>query len=205
MSTIPILTTLLVVFGKGEEKFKKEFIYGFIVAILGIFLIMFNGQFVLKIKPIGDILSILAALSFAMYSNLLKKISDKHNKLYITRKIFFYGIITALPIAFLTSSEFSLEIFLIPEVFGNILFLGIVASSMCFVMWNKAVSLIGAIKTSSYIYLIPIITIISSVIIIKEQLTVIMIVGGALTLSGVYISENGFKLIKSKKVKCIKS
>ncbi|BDU51600.1 DMT family transporter [Haliovirga abyssi] len=199
MSTIPIITSLIVVFGTKDEKFRKELIYGFLIAIIGVFLIIFNGKFILKLNPIGDILALIAALSFSIYSNLLKKINNKYNYLFITRKIFFYGIICMIPIIFLKHEQFSPNKLLIPEVFWNIVFLGVAASTLCFVMWNKAVSIIGAIKASNYIYLVPIITIGTSVLIINETITIFIILGGILTLSGVYISEKGFKIIKIKK------
>ena len=64
---------------------------------MGVGLIVFNGSFVLKISPIGDLLTLLAALSWAFYSLIIKKMAGRYPTIFITRKIFFYGVLTILP------------------------------------------------------------------------------------------------------------
>ena len=68
----------------------------------------------------------------------------------------------------------------------SMLFLGIVASSLAFLMWNKAIQSIGSIKTNQYIYLVPIVTTILSAIIIHEKITVYIIIGTILIVFGLY-------------------
>jgi len=65
---------------------------------------------------------------------------------------------------------------------------------MCFVSWNWAVGVLGAVKTSFYIYIVPVVTIISAVMILQERITPIAFGGAILTLAGLFISER-----KSKK------
>lgn len=78
---------------------------------------------------------------------------------------------------------------------SNILYLGLGASALCFVTWNRAVNLLGAIQTSVYIYLVPVITVVSSALILQEQITWVIVLGAFLTLFGSYISEQkGHKL-----------
>lgn len=71
----------------------------------------------------------------------------------------------------------------------NILYLGLGASALCFVTWNFAVKVLGAVKTSIYIYMVPVITIATSVLILKEPLTILSIVGTLLTILGLFLSE----------------
>jgi drug/metabolite transporter (DMT)-like permease len=75
----------------------------------------------------------------------------------------------------------------------NILYLGLGASAICFVTWNKAIKILGAVKTSTYIYIVPVVTIITSFIVLKEKITIIALVGALLTLAGLFISENKIK------------
>ena len=70
----------------------------------------------------------------------------------------------------------------------NLLFLGVGASAMCFVTWNMAVKLLGAIKTSAYIYLAPVVTVITSVLVLDEQITTVIACGMLLTLTGLLLS-----------------
>lgn len=94
-----------------------------------------------------------------------------------------------LPALYLFNFEWGLVRFYKPVNMLNILFLGVGASAICFVSWNYAVKLVGAVKISIYIYLVPIITIISAVIILKEPFNLIAAVGTLLTLSGVVLSQ----------------
>ena len=71
----------------------------------------------------------------------------------------------------------------------NLLYLGFGASALCFVTWNFSVKVLGAVKTSVFIYLVPVITIIFSAIILKEPVTLMMAAGTILTLLGLFISE----------------
>ena len=71
----------------------------------------------------------------------------------------------------------------------NILFLGLGASALCFVTWNLAVKILGAVKTSVYIYIVPVITVVTSIAVLGETITGIGMFGILLTLAGLLISE----------------
>lgn len=191
----PILTAILSNIFIEHGSFTKELLYGFLIAIAGVFLVLFNGNFVLKLNPLGDLLAILAAFFWAVYSVLLKKINNKYDYsyIYITRKIFFYGVIFMIPIIFGFGIKLEVQKLLMPSVLFNILFLSLIASALCFVMWNIGVKYIGAVKASNYIYIVPLITAVTSVIVLKEPITGIVAIGAVLILAGLYISENGFK------------
>lgn len=191
----PILTAILSNFFMEKEAFAKKLLYGFIISISGVFLVIFNGNFVLKLNPLGDFLAILAALTWAVYSIILKKLNNKYkyNYIYMTRKIFFYGIIFMIPLMFTLKVNLAIEKLIVPSVLFNILFLGLIASALCFITWNIGVSFIGAVKASNYIYIVPLITTVTSIVILKEPITNIVLFGAALILLGLYISQNGFK------------
>lgn len=191
LATAPIITALLAHFFTKGEQLNKNLIYGFIIAILGVFLVMFNGSFLLKLNPAGDILALFAAISWSVYSILTKTFGNKYNHLYLTRKIFFYALITMIP--FLGTSEFNFSInkLLNINIILNLLFLGIVASSLCYVIWNFTVNKLGVIKTNNYIYLIPAFTLIFSILILHEKITQYSALGAFLIFLGVYVSENG--------------
>lgn len=204
----PILTAILSNFFIEHGSLTKELAFGFIISIIGVFLVIFNGDFVLKLNPLGDLLAILAAVIWAVYSIILKKINNKYNynNIYITRKIFFYGVIFMIPLMLQFQTTLHLDKLRIPSVLLNISFLSLIASALCFVMWNMGVNFIGAIKASNYIYIVPLITVITSIIILNENITYIVVLGACFILLGLYISQNGFKnplkyLILIKKIK----
>lgn len=191
MSIAPFFTSIFANWLLKGERVKGNFLIGFIVAITGIFLISSNGSMILKLNPIGDLLSILAAVMWAVYSILIRKISVYgYNTIQTTRHIFFYGILFMLPIILLFDFTLGIERFREPVNLFNILFLGFGASALCFVTWNTAVKYLGAVKTSVYIYIVPVVVVITSVLILKEKITWMSASGIILTLSGLIISES---------------
>lgn len=94
-----------------------------------------------------------------------------------------------IPILIGSGAKFHSSAYTKPLNLANLLYLGIGACAVCFVTWNYAVKMLGAIKTSAYIYAIPVITIVVSVIILHEKVTPFMLGGTALTVLGLVISE----------------
>lgn len=136
-------------------------------------------------------LAFVAAFVWAVYSILTKQISTwGYDVILTTRRIFFYGLVIMLPCAIPLGFEFDPSLLTQPLVVGNLLFLGLGASALCFVTWNFAVTAIGAVKTSAYIYMSPVITVLTAVIVLAEPVTLILCVGVILTLSGLIVSEN---------------
>lgn len=190
ISIAPFFTAIFAHLFLDREKLRLQFFIGFAVAVIGIFLISFNGSSNLKLNPLGDILAVLAAVVWAAYSVLTKRISGFHyNTIQATRRIFFYGLVFMVPALLIFGFEPKINQFIQPVILCNILFLGLGASALCFVTWNTAVKILGAIKTSVYIYMVPVITVITSVIVLRETITSVAIFGIVLTLSGLIISE----------------
>ena len=190
ISVAPFFTAMAAhLFMRSEEKLQFRFFAGFIVAMIGIVFISFNGQD-LAFNPLGDFLAIAAALVWAFYSLLTKKISSfGYPVILSTRRTFFYGIICMVPMLFFFDFQPELSRFTDISYLFNILYLGLGASALCFVTWNFAVKELGAVKTSVYIYMVPVITVLTSVLILHEKLTVLAGIGTLLTLVGLFLSE----------------
>lgn len=191
ISVAPFFTAILSrLFLRQDEKLNARFFVGFVFAMAGISLISFNGS-ALQVNPAGDLLALLAAFVWACYSILTKKISGYgYSTILTTRRIFFYGILFMIPALFIFDFQFDFGRFANTTYLFNILFLGLGASALCFVTWNFAVKLLGAVKTSIYIYMVPVITLVTSVLILHEPITWMTGVGMALTLAGLFLSES---------------
>ncbi len=190
ISIAPFFTAILThLFMKGEEKPRATFFIGFAIAMAGICLISFSGSR-LQLNPLGDLLAVAAAIVWACYSVLTRKISSfGYHTIQTTRRVFAYGIVFMIPALFLFDFRLGIERFANPVCLGNIIYLGLGASALCFVTWNMAVRILGAIKTSIYIYLVPVITIATSSLILHEKITIISGAGTVLALLGLCLSE----------------
>ena len=184
--TAPLLTTILSLMIYKKEKATRGLVGGSVLALVGVALVVYNGQFVLKISPLGDLLTLLAAFSWAFYSLIMKKMANRYRTTFITRKIFFYGVLTILPAFLFRPWQFSLSGLLQPSVLLNLLFLSLLASLICFVVWNMVLKQLGTVRASNYIYLNPLFTLVGSAILLNEQLTAMSLMGAMLILGGVY-------------------
>ena len=190
ISIAPFFTAMLShFFLHTEEKLRARFFVGFLVAIAGIMLISFSGS-QLQLNPVGDLLAVAAAFVWAIYSLLTRKISSfGYPVLLATRRTFFYGLLFMLPTLFFFDFHPQLSALAQPAVLFNLLYLGLGASALCFVTWNFAVKELGAVKTSVYIYAVPVITVLTSALILHEPLTPATGLGTLLTLAGLALSN----------------
>ncbi len=188
LATTPMLTAIVARFLTKGEPFNRQLGAGFCIAFLGVALVIFNGHFVLQLHPAGDILALAAGLSWALYSTMVKKIGTRYNGMYITRKIFFYAIVTMLPVLAFGDFRFEFTRLANPTVYLNLVFLGVVASSLCFLIWSKIIWKIGPVAVNNFIYLMPFITMLAAWLLLGEQLTPIAVFGGVVILAGVWVS-----------------
>jgi len=185
----PLLTTFLVGLIYKNERPGKGIYVGSVVALIGVACVIFNSSFVVKMNPIGDLLSLSAALSWAVYSLVLRKLNAVYSVMFISRKTFFYGVLTAVPYMLTEPEMSSPEVLLRAEVWPHMLFLGVFASMVAYVIWAQSVKHLGAITASNYIYLQPIVTLVASVIILSETITIVGYVGCGLILGGLWLGD----------------
>lgn len=190
IAAAPFFTAVMAHFiNKNEDRFRWNFFIGFVLAMAGIAFISFNGA-KLELSPIGDLMILGAALCWAVYCNALKKINTYgHNLIMGTKRIFAWGVlIFALFIPFKGFSVTFAEL-VMPANLGNLLFLGVGATALCFIMWNFASGIIGPVSANFYIYLTPVVTLAASALLLDEPMTALLIIGTLLTLGGLIVSE----------------
>lgn len=189
-SLSPLITTLLIGLWYRSERPGPGMLTGSMVAFLGVACVIFNTSFNLEINPLGDMLGLAAALSWSLYSILLKKLNAVYDTWFITRKTFFWGVVTGLPFLAVEPPHFYiLEVFRYPAVWGNILFLGLGASLIAFFLWAVTVKKVGAVKANNYMYLQPIVTLVISVVLLHEHVSAIGIMGICLILGGLWLGD----------------
>lgn len=191
----PLLTALMTLVAKrilkgeladGLEDLSGRWtlIVGTLLALCGMAAVLFDGNAV-QFSPKGDLLALAAAGCWGLYSIFMSQMTAKYGALFATRKVFFYGLITIIP--FIVGTEFDPHVLALPKVWGNLLFLSLMASLLCFVLWNKVMAHLGNITSTNYVYLNPFFTLVSAVLIFGESLTVQSALGCAAIIGGVII------------------
>lgn len=189
VTTAPLISTLLLGLLYRSDRPSKGFILGSGIAFVGVSFVIFNSSFNVQVNPLGDFLALLAALSWAVYTILLKPFNAIYGAWFITRKTFFYGILTALPFFLVEPTFASWETLMRTEVWGNLLLLGLIPSLLSYVLWAQSVKGLGVMTASNYLYISPIITLILSAAILDERVSWVGYVGCFMILAGVILSE----------------
>lgn len=217
VSICPLFTAIISQIFLKEKHLSFWFITGFIISITGVALVCFNGNTALEFNPKGDLLALLSGICWGFYSMLISIVNKRsYDPLCASRRIFFFAVLIMIPLSlmgwgfeahgrqagsseavsdFIRSLYFTFDKAVNAERFSNpwnifnILFLGVVASGICFTTWNKACKIVGTVKVSCAIYLIPVVTIIFAFLALGEKITLLGAIGAAVTIAGLFISE----------------
>ena len=186
--TTPIFTALFMhCFCK--EPLRRNMMIGSLIALIGVGMVVFSGSVILQINPLGDFLSIVASMMWAFYCLVLKPLGKRYSTAFITRKVFLYSILSLLVYFLFNPLQVKMDVLLQPVVTMNLLFLGVVASMICFIAWNAAVKVLGPSHTANYIYVQPFSTLVLSSIILSEVITLTSMIGAVCIIGGVYLAE----------------
>lgn len=185
----PLFAMLLVRFFDRSARISALQLVGSLLAFAGMVIVVLNGHFVLHVSPLGDALAFTACLCWAVYSLIMKMVSDKYPAAFITRKVFFYGVLTILPYYIFFPGLPPAETFTRPTVIGNLLFLGVLASTICFLTWNWCIARLGAVRATNWVYFNPITTMIFAAIVLDEHITLYFLLGAFCILAGMYLAE----------------
>ena len=210
VSICPLFTAIIAQLILKENHLTLWFLLGFIISIFGVALVCFNGKTQLELNPKGDLLALFSGICWGFYSLFVSIINKKnYDPICTTRRVFFYAVIFMLPLVLLgikfgdplAEEGFKASIavmldrtlnaarFSKPMNWFNLLFLGIIASGFCFSAWNKACEIVGTVRVSCGLYLIPVVTIIFAFFTLGEQITILGALGTVITIIGLFVSE----------------
>jgi drug/metabolite transporter (DMT)-like permease len=199
VSVAPLFTAIAAKLFLGEGKLGLGFYLGLTAAMVGVVIITLNGSAAFQLNPLGDLLALLAGLSWAAYSILLKKISALgHHTIQVTRRVFFWGLLFMLPVMVCMGFRLDLGRFRDATNLLNILFLGLGSSALGFVSWSYSVKTLGPVKSSVYIYFQPVVAVIASALILQEHITGWAVLGTALTLMGLVLCQVGLPFLRRR-------
>ncbi len=183
----PLFAMALISLFYRSQRLHGIQIVGTLMAALGVIVVVLNGHFVLHLSPLGDTLAFMACLCWAFYSLLMIPANQRYRTLFITRKVFFYGLVFMIPYFIIWPGMPPLSVLTRADVLGNLLFLGCIASMVCFLAWNWAMKKIGEVAVTNYVYFNPVTTVLFAWLVLSERITLYFIIGTVLILAGMYL------------------
>ena len=189
VSTTPLVTAMLLAIFDKSERLNSRQICGSVLAFIGVVLVVLNGQLVLHLNPLGDALALGASFTWGFYSLFMRRIMGRYSADFITRKVFFYGLVTIMPyfalvhpldIDLLTSGSMT--------IWGNLFFLGFVASTGGYLLWNWVMRKLGAVKSTNFIYLQSLVSMVAGHVILGERITIMAIAGAVILIIGMILA-----------------
>ena len=195
VSLCPLFASAIIGLLYKTERLSRLQTFGTLMAAAGVIVVVMNGHFVLHLSPRGDLLAFAACLCWAIYSLLMIPANARYDTVFVTRKVFFYGLLSMIPY-YIIYPELNLHLVLQqPQLLWNLLFLGCVASMLCFLTWNWVLKKLGAVVATNYVYLNPVTTIIFAWSLLGEPITLWFLLGTILVLLGMFLADRKKKKI----------
>ena len=186
----PILTVILAqLFSRSGERLGKYVYIGAVIAIVGVVLVVLNGQLTFHLNPLGDFIALGAAFMWALYSILIKKYTERYDNFLVTRRVMLWAFLTSVPLMLVTDGMPDLRpLFTTPRILLSWLFLGVFGNAVCFAIWNVAFKRLGVVITNNYLYASPFVTLAAGYLILHEEITLMSIIGAMLITAGVIVA-----------------
>jgi len=185
----PLFAAALIPLFYKTERLQRIQVFGTLLAALGVVIVVLNGHFVLHLSPLGDVLAFVACLCWAVYSLLMIPANERYDTVFITRKVFFYGLVSMIPYFMLFPEFPSLSLVCRTDVILQLLFLGCVASMLCFLAWNWSLKKLGAVVATNYVYFNPVTTVLFAWMVLAEPITIFFLIGTFCILIGMYMAD----------------
>lgn len=187
---ITALLPMLVAIGAAfwlKERVNLWTILGFGLAIAGAILLSTSSQADESApNPVfGNIMELMAMVCAAVYTLILKKLSDRYSAWFITAFQSFFGTIFFLPLALSAEGGFVFH----QEGILSILYLGALITLGAYGLYNWSVQQIQATHASAYTNLIPVFTVIMAFLILDERFTQGQIIASFLVIAGLALSQ----------------
>ena len=190
ISTIPVM----IMFISSILKIERTNIFqilGVICSFVGVILIITKANFDLLVNldfNKGDLTMVIAMLSWATYSALLKKRKHELSQLSLLEVIITFGLIFLIPI-YITEYSLGFEITLNKPFILVLIYVVLFPGLAAFICWIKGISLIGPNRSGVFLHLMPILSALMAMIIFKEKFMLYHLLGAFFILSGIILSN----------------
>lgn len=189
ITTIPIFIALL---GRImlKERLGWDRIAGILIATIGVVLVVSHGnlQSILlgRIGTFGDLLVLISALNWAVFSVLSRKALNNHPATQMMFFVMLFGWICTSA-WFFTLNHIGEIANISVTGWTSLLFLGIMCSGFAYVFWYDALKALSASQVGSFLYIEPLVAVVVAALLLQEPLFIATFIGGALILAGVWL------------------
>jgi drug/metabolite transporter (DMT)-like permease len=175
-----------------KEKIGLTKLAGMILCIAGVFFLLSKGNFQNLVSlqfGKGDLWVLLAAFCFSVYNTLVKKKPAPLSPVNFLFVIFTFGTLMVFPF-YAWEINHSHPVEWNTNLILSILYLGIAASVICFLIWNIAIGKLGAGRTALFGNLIPVFSSIEAAVILHEQFTWVHITSMVIVFAGIVLANS---------------
>jgi len=192
VSTIPIFTLIAerIVYRKRPSL---RAVSGVILSFIGIYLLIFGFSFIRQVNVRGDLVMFVPVFSWVAFTYISKRKQSALSTILVTKEMTFYGAASFLPFVLFEMKSGACIFRLSPSVWVSILYLAVICSSFAYVLWNKALKEFDERAVNSFIYTIPVFTIIAELIISRSMPKASMILSSVLIITGLFITHSDSK------------
>lgn len=189
IGTIPIWAAVLAM-AVGWEKITRKTWVGIFMAFVGIALVTLGspaseGNPLAKNPTVGNALTLLAALCWAGYTVLSKRLLEKYSALRVSAVGLLLGVPGLWPLAIQDMRALDWRA-LSPGLWGSILYAGGISIALAYIFWSYGVQKLGAARTAVFNNLVPVVTFALASLVLHEPITWVQMLGGAIVLMGVW-------------------
>jgi len=194
VTTVPIITIVIdVLFFRGSLSFWK--VAGIILAAIGTYLaVTANGNIGFSSDSLwGNMFMLASMLAWALYTFVTKNLQNKYSSLCLTTWQTVFGTIVLFPMSLMEYKDW--QVFSL-VAFGNVIFLAICCSVLCYILYLYVLKRLDVTITSLYLNLIPVVGVLSGYLLLHERVEPIQLLGGLVTILAIIIvnySENRCK------------
>ena len=190
LGTIPIWVALLShIFIDEKLTFFKSIGIG--LAFIGVILIISGGKNPISFSSkyfIGDIITILAAITWAVYTILSKKYLKTYNSLQYSALMSMIGLVGLMVIGLPNITKIDFSSISIAG-YGGLFYSGFLSVGIAYIIWNYGIAKIGTIRTAAYQNLVPVLGLFFGVFILDEALTILQYIGALFVVAGIVIAR----------------
>lgn len=171
-----------------KEKLNSVKVSGILIAFIGLLLLVGkeNPLNIDLVKNVGDLLVLFSSVTWGVYSIINKKISLNYSPLMTILYLFILMAVIIVPFN-INQKAIDSVIHLSMVGWISILFLGLLCSGVSYVIWAYSLREMESAKVGAYLYIEPFITVITAWLLLKEDITILMILSGVIIIFGVYL------------------